>query len=38
MSQIRDGILIADAATEAPVAGPRRAIQGGPQSSPGSGR
>jgi hypothetical protein len=38
MSQIRDGILSADAATEAPVAGPRRAIQGGSQPNPGSGR
>src|SRR5437588_463664 len=36
MSQIRDGILIADAATERPVPAPRRAIQGG--SEPGSGR
>jgi regulator of protease activity HflC (stomatin/prohibitin superfamily) len=29
MAQIRDGILIADAATETQVSGPRRAIQGG---------
>jgi regulator of protease activity HflC (stomatin/prohibitin superfamily) len=36
MSQIRDGILIADAATQSPVSGPRRAIQGG-SGAAGSG-
>jgi regulator of protease activity HflC (stomatin/prohibitin superfamily) len=34
MSQIRDGILIADAATEGQATGPRRAIQGGSSPDP----
>jgi regulator of protease activity HflC (stomatin/prohibitin superfamily) len=38
MSQIRDGILIGDAATESNLSGPRKAIQGGSGSEPGTGR
>jgi regulator of protease activity HflC (stomatin/prohibitin superfamily) len=38
MAQIRDGILIADAATEGTLAGPRRTIQGGSDAQSGAGR
>jgi len=38
MAQIRDGILIADAATEGTLGGPRKAIAGGQAGDEATGR